>query len=498
MTRPPREARETGMPPGRLAGPPLWVPRERTLRRLLSTREAAREAGARIALVLPDGRALTWRRLAAAVAPRAAALARRDRQRPLALVVHADLESVAWLLAALEAGVPVLPLHPARPEASRREMVRRAHALEPPPLEPDRESRPLPGQRTGDARQPAAIVATSGTTGRPRLAVLPARALVAAALASRRRLGPAALSRGAMGLSAAHVGGLMVLVRALVLRRSVLLPPEGSFDPVRWLRHLERGRASGISLVPSMLARWLQAGLRPPASLRLVLVGGAACPEALWREAVRRGWPLRLTWGMTESCGQLATWRPTDPPGHHAGPPLSGVEVRLTGSGELQVRAPTLLSGWWPSGSPLDPGGWLPTDDAGRLEGGRVRVLGRLDERIQSGGENVDPLEVEEALRRLPGVRDACVFATPSERWGEAVSAALVLEPSAPWADQLEALRQALRCWLPGYALPRRIALLPELPLGPTGKPDRAAARAASAGRWALDLEPPSTPPNPT
>ncbi len=484
----------TDTPSPILRGRPLWLPPLRAIRPALCVRTAAREAGSRPALLLPDGRTWNWRRVAAEVLPRAARLRDLCAGRPVAMLLHPEPESVLGVLAALQSGVPLLPLHPARPERSLQELTRRAGALR---LDPHRLqsgtsacSRPLPPRTAASPLAPAALVATSGTTGRPRLAALSARALLAAAAGSRMRLGPSALRRWALGLSLAHVGGLMVLVRALVTRSAVVLPPEARFDPYRWSVHLSERGATGLSLVPTMLRRWIERGAPPPPSLRVLLLGGAACPEPLWREALHLGWPVRLTYGLTESCGQLCTWTPWARPGEHVGSPLPGVALRLADNGEILARAPSILRHWWPEGSATRSDGWLETGDLGRIgPNDTLCVLGRCDDRIQSGGENVDPLEVERALLALPGVMEACVFGTPSRRWGEAVSAALRLRDEAPWRAAPARIRDALSDSLPRFARPRRIAFLDTLPTGPTGKVDRRACRRACDGRWALDLE---------
>ncbi len=479
-----------GHEPITLRGRPLWLPPPRRMHHALSSLQAAREAGSRPALVLPDGRVWTWRQVAARVAPRANALRALSEGRPAALRLQPDPASVLAVLAALQAGVPLLPLHPARPEASLRDMVRHAGALRLDPLRIPRSVQPPLPAPPRSPEAPAALVATSGSTGRPRLAALSRRALIAASLSSRMRLGPAALHRWALGLSLAHVGGLMVIVRALLARTTVVLPPPGGFEPRRWSTHLSARGATGLSLVPSMLLRWLDVDAPPPRTLRLLLLGGAACPEPLRHEAIRRGWPLRATYGTTESCGQLCTWTSREPPGEHVGPPLPGVALRIAEDGAILARAPSLLSHWWPEGAALGPGGWLETGDLGSPgPAGTLRITGRADDRIQSGAENVDPLEVERALLALPGVLEACVFATPSRRWGQAVSAAIRVQPDAPWRQQPERLREALAARLPRFAWPRRIAFLSTLPLGPTGKVDRRACRLACEGRWALDRE---------
>jgi O-succinylbenzoic acid--CoA ligase len=376
-------------------------------------------------------------------------------------------------------------LHPRSTELERAELIARAGALVPHAAQGAARSlseQPIPVERI------AALVPTSGTTGTPRLARLSHGALGAAASASALHLGVED-DRWLMALPLAHVGGLMILVRSLVARMTVVLFDAGG--PL--LSNLERLKAclveqkvTLLSVVPAVLDRLLSSpgGWQPPESLRAVLVGGQGCPVSLLERAHAARVPVLTTYGLTETCAQVATRRYSerwDPPPANtfvpSGIPLPGVEIRVRQhDGVLEVRTPSLFSGY--AGEPgSDPrGDWFATRDRGSIDTrGEVSVLGRVGDVIVSGGENIDPVEVELALGALPGVESACVLGMPDPTFGEVVTALLVIAPGGP--RTLEELDGPLRARLAPYKLPRRLVLVPELPLLASGKLDRKAAR---------------------
>ncbi|GEC20773.1 O-succinylbenzoic acid--CoA ligase [Pseudonocardia hydrocarbonoxydans] len=309
----------------------------------------------------------------------------------------------------------------------------------------------------------AVVIATSGSTGRPRHVALTAAALRASAGATAARLGGPA--RWLLALPAEHVAGVQVIVRALLA---------GAPPAVQDLRPGFRADAfaavtDGLgpgprhtSLVPTQLLRLLDAGgpaLDALRSYRAVLVGGAALDADLRRRALDAGVAVVTTYGMSETAGGCV----------YDGVPLDGVTVDLEADGRIVLGGPTLATGYL-GGPPF--GGRFRTGDLGRLVGGRLEVLGRADDVIVTGGENVAPAAVERVLVAQPGVRAACVVGIPDVRWGQVVAAAVVPGPGRPGDD---GLRDAVRAALGRAAVPRRIVDVAEIPVRGIGKPDRAA-----------------------
>jgi o-succinylbenzoate---CoA ligase len=359
------------------------------------------------------------------------------------LVAHPTLDAILALHTLIARRVPALLLHP------------RLTAGDTPP----------PAAAVPDGT--LAVVYTSGTTGRARGAILSRAAFAAAAELSARNLGWRDDDRWLLALPFAHIGGLSILVRALLAGRTVVL---GGPEVVA------RDRVTLMSLVPAQAARLLEAGWDPPAHVRAILLGGAAASPALLARAADRGWPILTTYGLTEACSQVATQRPgsVNRGDLGCGPPL--IDARII-DGEIQVRGPTLLDGYLDGPAARDGDGWLATGDRGRLDAaGNLHVDGRRDDLIVSGGENVDPLEVERALEEHQAVAAACVVGVPDPTWGQIVAAAVVAR-----AQRGADLRSHLDSRLARHKHPRRVVWLDAIPTTPTGKPDRRALRRALA-----------------
>jgi o-succinylbenzoate---CoA ligase len=456
----------------------------------LSVFDAARDEPTRLALVT-DGVTMTFAALAERVERRLGALGAAgwldsNGERPVSFDAHPSLEVLETVLALFHAGTPFLPLHPRLTEPEKQLLEARAGAVRITPADLAVSSSAAAVPAWSDPERIAAFIATSGSTGTPRLARLSHRALVAGAHASAAHLGVEADDRALLALPLAHIGGLMTCVRSLVGRRT-LVP----FDPGASLlaqlpalsRSLVDHRVTQLSLVPTLLDRLLAPDVGfVPGSLRVVLVGGAACSRALLVRAYERGLPVLTTYGLTEACAQVATRRNAER--FHAPPPegepatigvaLPGVGLRSV-DGVVEISGPTLFSGY-AGDSTSDPGGgWFRTGDRGEVtDEGELILRGRVSDVIITGGENVDPVEVEAALEALPGVREACVFGVPDETFGELVAALFV--PDEP-TEKPENLLISLRDRIARYKVPRRWLAVPDLPRLPSGKLDRRGAR---------------------
>ena len=365
-----------------------------------SISEAARETPDGVGLVMGE-RAWTYADLAAAARRATGWLARHGilpgETRPVALTGSPAPEALALLHALFDLGVPVALVHPRLTAGERAEAARRVGPVlridDPAGLDLRAAAEAAPPTPPPDDDRPLAILFTSGTTGSPRGVVLSRRAFVASARASARNLGWRDDDRWLLGLPVAHVGGLSIVTRCLLARRSVVVPEAivrgERLDPAGLAREIEARRVTLLSLVPTQL-EWLL-GLdpewRPPPALRAILLGGAGPRVRLLAAAADRGIPVLTTYGLTEACSQVTTQRlgTTNRGELGAGPPMDGAEVRIV-DGVIQIRGPTLLSGYvHPGGriSPLDAEGWLVTDDLGTIDGaGNLHVLGRRSERV--------------------------------------------------------------------------------------------------------------------
>lgn len=323
-------------------------------------------------------------------------------------------------------------------------------------------------------------VATSGSSGTPKRVRLPGGALRASGEATAEVLG--GHGRWVLALPTHHVAGLQVLARsALAGTDPVALEPGAPFTAEAFAGAVARLGAPPahaplrlVSLVPTQLARLLDhpAGTRALRELDAVLLGGAAADPHLLDHARTEGARVVTTYGMSETSGGCV----------YDGAPLPGVRVDVDADGRVSLGGPVVAAGY--ADRPAltaerfrtDPDGtrWFLTDDRGVWRAGRLTVLGRLDDVVVTGGHKVEPRDVEAALRRLPGVRDALVVGVPDPEWGQRV-AALVVPADRPLPT--EQLRRGLRPLLPRHAVPRQVVWSDSIPLLGSGKPDRAAAR---------------------
>ncbi len=329
-------------------------------------------------------------------------------------------------------------------------------------------SEDIDGAGTDD---PALLIYTSGTTGRPKGVPLTHGNLLASATAVNLawRWDPEDLLLLALPLF--HVHGLGVgLNGSLCAGASVALAAR--FDPDAVAERAERG-ATLFFGVPTMYQRLVEsAAAERLRSLRLLVSGSAPLPAALAEELERRTGQLPLErYGMTETV--MLTSNPYDGPRRPGtvGLPLPGVEVRLSEAGEVQVRGPNVIDGYYErpdaDAEAFTDDGWFRTGDIGEHDDdGYLRLIGRSKELIISGGYNVYPREVEEALGAHPDVREVAVVGRPSERWGEEVTAVVVAER----AVQAERLREYAAERLAPYKVPKRIEFADELPRNAMGK----------------------------
>jgi o-succinylbenzoate---CoA ligase len=306
----------------------------------------------------------------------------------------------------------------------------------------------------------AAVVHTSGSSGAAKPVELTYGNWLWSALGSSVALG---FHPGECWLSAlppSHVGGLSILVRSTIYGTTAIVHER--FEADRVAAALQD--ATLVSLVPSMLARVLDAGFAG-GSLRCALIGGGPVPPDLLARAAEAGVPLAQTYGLTEASSQVTTSDVGD--STTAGPALFCTRVEIAPDGEILVRGPTVAP---TAGEPLRTGDLGALDDLGRLT-----VTGRKADTIVTGGENVAPAEVEAVLEAHPAVAQAAVVGRPDPEWGESVTALIVLRDGMR-ADP-EELRAHCRERLAGFKVPKAFEPARELPRTGSGKLRRSALR---------------------
>jgi O-succinylbenzoic acid--CoA ligase len=330
------------------------------------------------------------------------------------------------------------------------------------PLADDAPREGLPGEV---AQNVALVVQTSGSTGAPKRVALSADAVLASAAAADSMLGGP--GQWLLALPAHYIAGINVLVRSIAAGTEPVLLDR--FDP-----HAFAEAAAGLahpvrytSLVPAQLARLIDTP-EALASLRRfgrILVGGQATPPALLDRARELGLAVTRTYGSSETSGGCV----------YDGVPVGSTRVRIV-DGQIELGGPMLAEGYLGDEARTAAafrsdaeGRWYRTADAGELVDGILRVTGRLDDTIVSGGEKVSLGAVERLVRTLPGLADAVVVSRVDARWGEVPVVVTTAEAS------LEAVRTAVGSGLGPAARPAALVVVASIPHSSTGKPDRAA-----------------------
>ncbi|MGW1743236.1 o-succinylbenzoate--CoA ligase [Nocardia sp. NPDC001965] len=345
------------------------------------------------------------------------------------------------------------------PASDRREARRLGDAL-------------APGEPIGD--DIALVVTTSGTTGVPKGAMLTAAALRASGDATHERLGGP--GSWLLALPTHHIAGLQVLLRSLLAgTEPTVVDVSGGFLPEALAGAIAGmgGERRYTSLVPTQLIKVLEAPAATAALAELdaVLIGGAAIPAPVHERARDAGINVVRTYGMSETCGGCV----------YDGVPLTGARVRIEDD-RILLGGDMLAAGYRniPDHPAFAEPGWFRTDDAGVFSDGVLRVLGRLDEAISTGGLLVIPQVVEAVLATHPAVSECVVLGLPDERLGQRVAVAVVPAPGT--APTLDDIRAHISAELDAVAVPRELTLVEEIPLLGPGKPDRGALRRHLAG----------------
>ena len=368
-----------------------------------------------------------------------------DADRALvALALPPGEEFAAALDAAWRDGSAVLPLDPHAPAAEQGRVLAA--------MRPD----------LGVEDDVALVIATSGSTGTPKGAELSHDALAASARATMARIGRRDDDVWLACLPWHHIGGLQVLLRTRMFDAPLVVHER--FDVARVAAERD---ATLVSLVPTQLARLLEAGV-DLGRFRAILLGGAAAPPSLLARAAAAGAHVVTTYGMSETCGGCV----------YDGRPLDGVEVRVDSDGRVLLRGPVMMSRYRLRPDLTDDAltdGWFRTSDLGTVGAdGRLIVHGRVDDVVITGGENVNTTDVAARLAAHPLVSDVAVTGVADDEWGQRLVAVVVPHDGVPDLDDLRAwCREELRA----AALPRGLLVVDEIPRLPSGKPDRLAVQ---------------------
>ncbi|MCX6388969.1 MAG: class I adenylate-forming enzyme family protein, partial [Solirubrobacterales bacterium] len=383
--------------------------------------------------------------------------------RTVALEVPSGRDWLAAAAGTLMAGHRLVPVNSQWPPALRAVSLDGAIHITPDVLESVYSAREEEGSLgegvEAQGLESSLLLMTSGSTSSPVPVVHTASSIFAQASLGAAAVGLTSDSHWLIPMPMVHAGGIGALVRCIYGSAEMTLLAD--FDAGECIRLIEgggdRNPVTHVSLVPTMLRRLLDEGLSNPSELQMALIGGAPLDADLRNEAVARGIPVRESWGMTETLGLISFCRSDSDTG--AGQMLEGLELRVSDDSELQIKGPTIA----PESCEAD--GWLATGDAGFVQHECVHVTGRLGTVIISGGENISPERVEEALRGLTGIEDAAVFGVSDPVWGQRVEAQIVVTDGVTLteAEVLPLLSGMLSPW----EIPKAVHVVGSVPRGP-------------------------------
>jgi acyl-CoA synthetase (AMP-forming)/AMP-acid ligase II len=344
----------------------------------------------------------------------------------------------------------------------------------------------------------AIIVYTSGTTGKPKGAVLSHEAMVSCAVANAGWMGPEALARAVCAGPVNHVGMINnACMNVFAGGGTIIFHPRVDLHAIAELSR--RWPPSYMVSSPTIFAMMLAVNPDLPAylgSVRLIVFGGAATPKSMLEQIARCDARLSSVYGLTESCGIVTRTdetRDLDVLADTIGTPVPGVTIRIAtadGStcavgeaGEIQIKSRFVMSGYFrnpaATADAFTADGFLRTGDVGQLRvDGNLSIVGRLKEMFKSGGYNIYPAEIEQAICEHPSVALAAVIATPDPKFQE-VGMAFV-EPRMGASVTAEEVHEFLRARIANYKIPKRFVIATELPKLPNLKIDKAALRSTA------------------
>ncbi|MFN1836011.1 o-succinylbenzoate--CoA ligase [Balneola sp. MJW-20] len=328
---------------------------------------------------------------------------------------------------------------------------------------------------------------TSGTTGKPKIVSLKRRQMMVAAEASARNFRPEPNHFWLLCLPLNHVGGISIILRSLIYGSAIYRLSDFKEEMIKEFVG-ENPRFQAASFVPTMLKRLLDDPLfKTHREFQGVLLGGGPVSETLLRKSVERGIPIVSSYGMTETCAQIIANPLLAPSGMYTpfksvGKPFppnelqirdeDGFELGKNQSGEIWLRGPQVIDSYFrekDNTGRFDNEGWFKTGDYGHLNGfGQLFIESRRTDLIVTGGENVNPVEVEEALEKLPEIREAAVIGLPDEEWGQKVTAIVTLTNGT--TPDLNTVRDQLKNKLMDFKVPKMLKVVSELPKTATGK----------------------------
>jgi O-succinylbenzoic acid--CoA ligase len=435
---------------------------------------------------------------------------------PVAFLAESSDMLVFSIAACWQLGVPFIPLDPKTPQD---ELERQIHELSPSLIFCDSANRKrlkgddvvhmdenfflnsftfdvrhlnLPDPSKIDPEEVFGYFFTSGTSGTPKIVPLKRRQMLAAAKSSAKNFKPEANHFWLLCLPLNHVGGITIILRSLIYKSAIYRMNVFHEEMIKEFLS-QNTQFQAASLVPTMLKRLLDDPLfRTHNKFKAVLIGGGPSNEGLLRRAAERGIPLVSSYGMTETCAQIVANPMHIPSGTYTpiksvGKPFppNQLEIRdenckklgMNESGSIWLKGPQVFDGYYQSDvQPFDEHEWFNTGDYGHLNGfGQLFIESRRTDLIITGGENVNPAIVEQALLEMSEIEEAVVVGLPDEYWGQKLVTAVRMKEGEKL--ELGDLKKALNTKLRDYQIPKDLRIVDEFPKTSTGKIKRKAVQ---------------------
>ena len=360
--------------------------------------------------------------------------------RLVALDMPASVDFANHVRNAWDSGDAVFPVDQRLPQSAKQSLIKQFKPAA--VIDATGNSVDLPNSEP-TTHNDALVIATSGSTGAPKGVVHTHESIRALLNMSQSRLQTDSSTHWLLCLPVSHVAGFSILARSVLMGNPISILQK--FDEAEAMNAARAG-ATHVSLVPTTLQRI------DPSVFNTILLGGAAAPPNLPANVV-------TTYGMTETFGGIA----------YNGYPLDGVEVRIMNE-RIELKSPSLFRTYRGQDTELPTGDWYETGDSGALTNDQIRVFGRKDDMIISGGENVWPHAVERVVATFPGVKQVVVGGIDDEQWGQRVVAWIV--SSRDVAPTLESIREHVKAQLPSFCAPTELRVVKEIPMKSIGKVD--------------------------
>lgn len=328
----------------------------------------------------------------------------------------------------------------------------------------------------------ALILFTSGTSGNPKVVQLSFHNLRASFDNSNTVLNHDSNDKWMASLPFYHIGGFSIIIRALLSGTSIIIPASLNTRDLAYT--IISHRPTLLSLVSTQLKRLMDMGIKPSAGLKCILLGGGFIEDSLVNEAIKEGWPIAKVYGSTET-SSLITFVDCKKDKNKklsGGKPLGSNQIFIVNErkdflppqvkGEIAIKSESCAKGYFNNPKETDEkfrDGIYYTGDSGYIdEEGYLFIDSRMNNLIISGGENINPFEIETVLMEYPGIQNVSVFGQEDKEWGHIVSVAIITEPGLNVPEK--ELKKFLLQKISPYKLPRKFYFMNEFPMNPLGK----------------------------